>query len=81
MPLFEYVCKTCDGQFEVLVRTATSDPHPACPTCGSAEVDKLLSLVAARPARGRSEEASPLGMSQPRASGGGCCGGACGCGH
>jgi putative FmdB family regulatory protein len=78
MPLYEYLCKSCENQFEVLVRTASSDPTPSCPDCGARDVRKVFSLVAARPARGH-ETPAPAA---PRASfGGGCCGGACGCGH
>jgi putative FmdB family regulatory protein len=79
MPLYEYVCKGCDGEFEVLVRSVASNPHPTCPDCGSGEVRKLLSLIAARGSRGEEATVSAP-ASQPR-FGGGCCGGGCGCGH
>jgi putative FmdB family regulatory protein len=43
MPLFEYTCRACDSQFELLVRGSTP---PACPSCGSADLEKVLSMFA-----------------------------------
>lgn len=43
MPIFEYHCNACDADFEVLVRSGTV---PACAKCGSANLQKLLSLPA-----------------------------------
>ena len=43
MPIFEYRCKSCRHEFETLVRTGDT---PACPTCASGELEKLLSLPA-----------------------------------
>jgi putative FmdB family regulatory protein len=45
MPLFEYRCTHCQHEFEALVRDAT---WPACPECGAAQPEKLLSAVSAR---------------------------------
>jgi putative FmdB family regulatory protein len=79
MPLYEYHCTSCDGAFEVLVRTPAGDARPSCPDCGSREVRRLLSLIASRPAKGADVLPVP---SAPRATGGGGCGcGACSCGH
>ncbi|GBD29113.1 hypothetical protein HRbin32_00198 [bacterium HR32] len=63
MPLYEYVCRDCGQQFERLSTYAEAD-SVACERCGSPQVRRLVSLVAApRPVQG----------------GGGCCGGACSC--
>jgi putative FmdB family regulatory protein len=43
MPIFEYSCKSCGREFEMLVRTGTT---PACPECASTELERLLSLPA-----------------------------------
>ena len=43
MPIFEYRCEACGNEFEALVRAST---QPACPKCGDARVDKLLSVFA-----------------------------------
>jgi putative FmdB family regulatory protein len=66
MPIYEYVCMSCECHFEELVRY--DDATPACPECGAAKVSRQLSVFAAH---GVSEQPSFGG-------GGGCCGGACG---
>lgn len=43
MPLFEYRCSACDSRFEVLVRGSAL---PTCPSCGSASLERLLSMFA-----------------------------------
>jgi putative FmdB family regulatory protein len=40
MPLFEYRCRGCQGEFELLVRNG--EP-PACPRCEGADLERLLS--------------------------------------
>ena len=42
--MFEYACKGCGKQFEMLVRP--NDPAPACPSCSSADLEKLISTPA-----------------------------------
>ena len=44
MPIFEYSCKGCGQQFEALVRP--QDAAPACPSCKSADLEKLISRPA-----------------------------------
>ncbi|PPQ33193.1 FmdB family zinc ribbon protein [Rhodopila globiformis] len=46
MPLFSYHCTGCDTEFETLV--IGSEP-PACPDCGSTDLQQLLSRVAPEP--------------------------------
>ena len=43
MPLFEYRCETCSHVVEILVRNGE---QPACPECGSVELEKQLALPA-----------------------------------
>jgi putative FmdB family regulatory protein len=43
MPLFEYHCKKCDHQFELLVMGSTV---PTCPACNSKKLEKMLSTFA-----------------------------------
>ena len=40
MPIYEYQCRTCGEQFELLVLKSTV---PACPACQSGELEQLLS--------------------------------------
>ena len=42
MPLFQYLCKKCDIQSEILVRGAEK---PECPECGSTRLEKQLSHI------------------------------------
>jgi len=46
MPMFEYACKNCAKEFEVLVRP--NGDAPACPACQSTELDKLISIPAVK---------------------------------
>ena len=41
MPIFEYRCEECEHEFELLVR---GEMTPACPSCESTNLEKLLSL-------------------------------------
>jgi putative FmdB family regulatory protein len=43
MPLFEYECRSCHHQFELLVREQTV---LACPSCHTDELEKQLSVFA-----------------------------------
>lgn len=43
MPLYDYHCEVCDKQFELLVRSADV---PACPTCGTSDIKRLISAIA-----------------------------------
>ena len=71
MPTYEYRCLTCDERFEQRTSFATAD-EASCPN-GHAEVKRLLSTFA-------KVGAGAGGASTPAPSGGGCCGGGCGCG-
>ena len=68
MPVYEYRCRTCGDTFERL-RPVTDADAPAGCGCGADDTVRLLSMVAP----------TAWGTVEPAA--GGCCGGACGCGH
>lgn len=40
MPIYDFRCGTCSHQVELLVR---ADASPACPVCGSAPLERLVS--------------------------------------
>lgn len=40
MPLYDFRCPACNRTFELLIRASD---HPACPTCGNRELEKLVS--------------------------------------
>lgn len=71
MPIYEYVCMTCERHFEELVRL--DGDNPACPECGSAKTQRQLSVFAAHGTVAQPSFGGPMG------GGGGCCGGGCGC--
>ena len=71
VPRYEYRCRACGDTFELNRPMAESSAPCTCPQ-GHDDTVKLLSTVSVGGlASGRS--AGPAG-------GGGCCGGACGCG-
>jgi putative FmdB family regulatory protein len=43
MPIYEYVCKKCDHSFEAIVQGSSK---PECPSCGSRNLEKQLSVFA-----------------------------------
>jgi len=72
MPIYEYTCKKCSSDFELLIR---SDEVPECPGCGSRKLEKQLSVPAAHMA-GTSQlpvcEAAPQGCCPPECGMGEC---------
>jgi putative FmdB family regulatory protein len=71
MPIYEYVCMSCESHFEELVR---HDESPKCPDCGAVKVQRQLSVFAAhgsaKPTVGGGGGPAPFG---------GCGHGSCGC--
>ncbi|MBM3998150.1 MAG: zinc ribbon domain-containing protein [Planctomycetes bacterium] len=65
MPIYEYLCRRCRDEFELLVR---GSERPACPRCGGGELDKLLSVPAAHVA-----QKAALPVCHPSGSGCGRC--------
>jgi putative FmdB family regulatory protein len=74
MPRYEYRCRACGDTFEVTRPMSAAAEAAACPQ-GHSDTVKLLSTVALT-GGAVATRAAPA----PRAGGGGCCGGACGCG-
>jgi putative FmdB family regulatory protein len=44
MPIFEYQCKRCYSQFELLIRGEGDRKKAACPDCGSKRLEKQFSV-------------------------------------
>ncbi|HYU48062.1 MAG TPA: zinc ribbon domain-containing protein [Terriglobales bacterium] len=57
MPIFEYVCKECQHQFEALVY---GNQKAACPKCESKKLEPQLSVFAVS-AKGSSSSSMPAG--------------------
>ncbi len=72
MPIYEYSCKKCGTNFEVLIRSKKDFPEK-CPKCGTAKPGKMLSAFAV--AAGDSSHSQEC-VACPSAGTG--CGGACG---
>lgn len=76
MPLYEYRCKPCDREFELLRPMEFSNKTAGCPSCGKPS-PRILSVFVAT-TRGSSGGSEPIaGTSRGGCGGGSCCGGAC----
>ncbi len=76
MPLYEYVCRACDTDFEALLPASRRDAiDTACPQCG-AKTARKISLMAQPVVK---ESGRSGGSSETFHCGapGGCCGGSC----
>ena len=74
MALYEFRCRSCDDVFEVRRPMSESGDPAACPN-GHDDTVRLLSVFAKTGATGAD---APMSAGAP--TGGGCCGGGCGCG-
>lgn len=74
MALYEFRCRTCDTVFEQRRAMSEASAPASCPQ-GHTDTVRLLSMFA-RTGGGSSADA----FAGAAPSGGGCCGGACGCG-
>jgi putative FmdB family regulatory protein len=77
VPTYEFRCTTCDTVFEERRSMAASSDPATCPA-GHPGARRLLSVFASTSGAGDTLRAA--GPARPAATGGGCCGGACGCG-
>jgi putative FmdB family regulatory protein len=72
MPLYEYFCASCQHTFETMRPAKEADAPATCPACQHASSQRILSLFASSVKSNGAASSLPM-------SGGGCCGGACGC--
>lgn len=61
MPLYEYRCLGCEGEFELLIRGGAT---PACPSCGGTELERLLSMFAVSSEGATERNRATLGAAQ-----------------
>ncbi len=47
MPLYDYLCRACGRQFELLRRIKDKDQGLQCPDCNSDQVERIFSTFAA----------------------------------
>ena len=57
MPIYEYECRECSHRFEAIVR---SNESPACPSCHSFNLERLISLFAVDAPGTRSKSLSAI---------------------
>lgn len=43
MPIYEYICRSCDERFALLQRVNSPGNETRCPKCSSQEVKKVMS--------------------------------------
>lgn len=65
MPIYEYECRGCGQGFELLVRTGDT---PACPACGSVELERQLSAFGVKTEAGSKAALSRAKQDQKKAS-------------
>ncbi len=61
MPIYEYRCGNCKRRVSVFFRSFSTTADPLCPNCGSDQLTRLVSRVAAL----KSEDARLEAMSDP----------------
>lgn len=59
MPIYEYQCRPCRRVFEVLVRSQKDEENAVCPDCKSSQVDRQLSVFAARGGESSGDQTVP----------------------
>lgn len=59
MPIYEYACKACSAKFEKLVRSMTHEEPAECPSCGSKQTARELSVFAVAGDGGSKSSAAP----------------------
>ena len=75
MPIYEYMCGNCGGEFEKIVKNSLE--KAPCPKCGSAKTEKKLSVFSPSVA----SPASSCAKREICPSKSSCCSGCCGHNH
>jgi putative FmdB family regulatory protein len=61
MPIYEYICPSCNGRFQKLVLGFSDPSGLACPRCGATDVRRAVSRVAVL----KSEDARADALADP----------------
>ncbi|MBN2568143.1 MAG: zinc ribbon domain-containing protein [Deltaproteobacteria bacterium] len=60
MPIYEYVCKKCNHEFEVISFSSSGAADDVqCPSCGERDAEKLMSTLAKPGCGGSCASCSP----------------------
>ena len=46
MPIYEYLCKSCQKKVTIFQRFVSTDTQPSCPVCGGTGLSRLFSCFA-----------------------------------
>jgi putative FmdB family regulatory protein len=79
MALYEYKCAECEERFDLMRPMSAADDPAECPECGSEDSRRVISNFVSITPGASALSTNPV-MDARMAGGGGCCGGACGCG-
>ena len=74
MPIYDYRCKSCSSTYDIFHKSREVAADVICPSCGSADAKKLMSVPASPNMNGSPVSAS---SGDSCATPGGCCGGSC----
>jgi putative FmdB family regulatory protein len=75
MPLYEYRCRDCGNQFEILQGLGEGAEGLSCTSCGAAALDKRYSTFAAHGGGAALEADGGCDAADCGAGAGACCGG------
>ena len=73
MPIYEFLCKSCDHKFEKLLIRRDAEVH--CPDCEAADVQRLMSACSFGSSDGSVQAAGTSSCSSCSATSCGSCGG------
>ncbi len=62
MPIYNYVCKECGENFDLLMGVTSERVEPKCRKCGSKNIEKILSSFSVGSSKGKP---SSSGLSCP----------------
>ena len=62
MPILEFRCASCEKDAELIILAGDGEVEPVCPSCGSPELRRLLSIFATHTGHGGARTAdTPCG--------------------
>jgi len=65
MPIYEFYCRECNTIFNFFSRRINTDAKPACPCCGRAELERVMSTFAVL-GRAKEEDDPLAGLDETR---------------
>ncbi len=76
MPVYDYRCMDCNSTYDVYHKVREVQEDVVCPSCGSRNHKRLMSVTQMSMGSGSSQDFSS--SSAPSCDNGSCCGGTCG---